>query len=148
MKKLAMIALLAGLVAFVCTGCASYIPAGGLYTGAQGAIAAGLRLLLRRLQLEPADLEHLYLAGAFGNYVDRRSAHRIGLLPVPVERVIPIGNAALLGAKLATFEDGCEFQTLHDRIEHVPLHVDPGFQDVFADEMLFPEQGQGGKDGA
>jgi uncharacterized 2Fe-2S/4Fe-4S cluster protein (DUF4445 family) len=115
---------------------------------AKGAIAAGLRLLLRRLQLEPADLEHLYLAGAFGNYVDRRSAHRIGLLPVPVERVIPIGNAALLGAKLATFEDDCEFQTLRDRTEHVPLHVDPGFQDVFADEMLFPEQGQGGKDGA
>jgi hypothetical protein len=41
MKRLAMIALLAGVIAFVCTGCASYIPAGGIYTGAQGAIGAG-----------------------------------------------------------------------------------------------------------
>ncbi len=41
MKKFAMIALIAGSIALVCTGCASYIPAGGIYTGAQGAIGAG-----------------------------------------------------------------------------------------------------------
>jgi len=41
MRKFAMIALLAGSVALVCTGCASYIPAGAFYTGAKGAIGAG-----------------------------------------------------------------------------------------------------------
>jgi len=41
MRKLAMIALLAGLFAFVGSGCATYIPAGSFYTGAKGAIAAG-----------------------------------------------------------------------------------------------------------
>jgi hypothetical protein len=38
MKKLAMITLLAGSIAFLMSGCASYIPAGSIYTGAQGAI--------------------------------------------------------------------------------------------------------------
>ncbi len=41
MRRLAIIALLAGVVALVCTGCASYLPAGGIYTGAVGAIGAG-----------------------------------------------------------------------------------------------------------
>jgi hypothetical protein len=41
MKKFAMIALLAGSIALVCAGCASYIPAGSFYTGAKGAIGAG-----------------------------------------------------------------------------------------------------------
>ena len=41
MRRFAMIALLAGLIAFVCSGCASYIPAGSIYTGAQGAIGVG-----------------------------------------------------------------------------------------------------------
>ena len=41
MRRLALITLLAGAVALVCTGCASYIPAGGIYVGAQGAIGAG-----------------------------------------------------------------------------------------------------------
>jgi len=41
MKKLAMFVVLAGLVAFLCSGCATYLPAGSIYVGAKGAIAAG-----------------------------------------------------------------------------------------------------------
>ena len=41
MRKFAMIALLAGLFAFVCSGCASYLPAGAIYTEAKGGIGAG-----------------------------------------------------------------------------------------------------------
>jgi hypothetical protein len=41
MKKLSMIVLLAGSIALICSGCATYIPAGSIYTGAQGAIGAG-----------------------------------------------------------------------------------------------------------
>ena len=41
MKNVAKFAVLAGLILLVCAGCASYLPNGSLYTGAQGAIGAG-----------------------------------------------------------------------------------------------------------
>ncbi len=41
MRKIAMFTAVAGLILFLCGGCASYLPYGGIYTGAQGAIGAG-----------------------------------------------------------------------------------------------------------
>src|SRR6185436_14674778 len=70
---------------------------------AKGAIAAGVRILLQQWGAKPEDLSRLYLAGAFGNYISRSSAQRIGLLRFPPERVEPAGNTALRGAKLALF---------------------------------------------
>ena len=47
------------------------------------AIAAGLRILTARLDASLDDLRQIHLAGAFGNYINRISAQRIGLLRVP-----------------------------------------------------------------
>ncbi len=108
---------------------------------AKGAIAAGIRILLDRFGAAPADVKKLYLAGAFGNYINRASAERIGLIRFPAEKVEAAGNTALLGAKLALFrpkdEDG-SFDHLRRRIEHVPLNADQGFQETFVEEMAFP----------
>ena len=108
---------------------------------AKGAIAAGIRLLLARWGAEAKDLTRLYLAGAFGNYISRASARRIGLLRFPLEMVKPAGNTALLGAKLALFnqtEDQFAYAPLRAKAEHVSLNTDPHFQDVFVEEMTFP----------
>jgi uncharacterized 2Fe-2S/4Fe-4S cluster protein (DUF4445 family) len=89
-------------------------------------------------------LSRLYLAGAFGNYIDRASAQRIGLIDFPPDRVEAAGNTALLGAKLALFShdsEGGSYQDLRRRIEHVPLNADPCFQDVFVEELAFPQGG-------
>ncbi len=109
---------------------------------AKGAIAAGIKLLAGQLGIEVEDIRTVYLAGAFGNYISRRSAQRIGLLPFPVERVVPAGNTALLGAKLALFGVGggdWEFRGVREQVRHVGLNDDPRFQDTYVDEMLFPE---------
>ncbi|HEY0281507.1 MAG TPA: ASKHA domain-containing protein [Rhizomicrobium sp.] len=107
---------------------------------AKGAIAAGLRMLAARLGVAPGEIGQLHLAGAFGNTVGRVSARRIGLLRLPVERIVPAGNAALLGAKRALFEDPVLWDGLAKRIEHVALNEEPAFQDIFAEEMRFPER--------
>ena len=106
---------------------------------AKGALAAGLRLLSARAGTEPKHLARLSLAGAFGNYVSRQSARRIGLFDTPLDRVASAGNAALLGAKLALFDDDLDQRALRARIVHVPLAAEPGFGDAFADAMGFPE---------
>jgi uncharacterized 2Fe-2S/4Fe-4S cluster protein (DUF4445 family) len=106
---------------------------------AKAAIAAGIKLLMQRRGAK--ELARLYLAGAFGNYIDRASAQRIGLIDFPPERVEAAGNTALLGAKLALFsldsEDG-SYTGVRRRVEHVALNADPSFQDVFVEELAFP----------
>jgi uncharacterized 2Fe-2S/4Fe-4S cluster protein (DUF4445 family) len=109
---------------------------------AKAAIAAGLALLLRQWDAPSYDLARVYLAGAFGNYIDRASARRIGLLPLPPDQVHPAGNTALLGAKLALFDlhqsDG-NYSALRSSIRHVSINEDPGFQDSFVGEIPFPD---------
>ena len=109
---------------------------------AKGAIAAGLRILLEKWGTTKEDLEQVFLAGAFGNYIDHTSARRIGLLDFPVGKVRPSGNTALLGAKIALFSlpehDGA-FPEILDRVKHVSLDEDARFQETFVEEMVFPE---------
>jgi len=108
---------------------------------AKGAISAGIRILLRQWGARVDDVTRLYLAGAFGNYVSRTSARRIGLIDFPEEKVQPAGNTALLGAKLALFggfvNDG-SFEEIRSRVQHVPLASDPEFEDTYIADMRFP----------
>ncbi len=109
---------------------------------AKGAIAAGLRILAERWGAGLQDLTRIYLAGAFGNYIRRASARRIGMLNFPAEKVAPAGNAALLGAKLALFslheQDGA-YGDVRAKVGHIPLNEDPQFQEVFVEELGFPD---------
>ncbi len=102
---------------------------------AKGAIASGFKLLLKHLGARAADLKGIYLAGAFGNYVQIESAIRIGLIEAPRNLVHAAGNTALRGAKMLLV--AAEEPAL-PRIEHVSLAADPGFQDEFASCMTFP----------
>jgi len=106
---------------------------------AKAAIAAGIRILLKRLGAELGDVQRVYLAGAFGNYVNAAGARRIGLFEFPLETVSPAGNTALSGARRASF-DGPEsaYGALRSRIEHVPLASDSDFEQTFVDSMVFP----------
>lgn len=105
---------------------------------AKGAIAAGLEILVQRLGISTADLARVHLAGAFGNYIRLDSARRIGLLGVPLEKIQPAGNSALLGAKIALFAGTAGLEDLLASVEHVPLNEDPAFQDVYVENMAFP----------
>jgi uncharacterized 2Fe-2S/4Fe-4S cluster protein (DUF4445 family) len=107
---------------------------------AKGAIAAGIRLLTQQWGAQIADLKQIYLAGAFGNYISRASARRIGLLPFGPDKVVPAGNTALLGAKLALFslqEGDGSYDELRRKVQHVSLNEDPRFHEVYVEEMGF-----------
>lgn len=107
---------------------------------AKAAIAAGIKILSDQTGMKK--LRNLFLAGAFGNYVNRASARRIGLLNFPPEMITPAGNTALLGAKMSLFKEdseGLSFRSLRKRIKHVALNLDPEFQERFVGEMGFPK---------
>jgi uncharacterized 2Fe-2S/4Fe-4S cluster protein (DUF4445 family) len=108
---------------------------------AKGAIAAGLRILLEQWGATKDDLAQVYLAGAFGNYINHTSARRIGLLDFPAEKVSPSGNTALLGAKLALFslnEHHGAYPEILGKVRHVSLNEARGFEETFVEEMGFP----------
>jgi uncharacterized 2Fe-2S/4Fe-4S cluster protein (DUF4445 family) len=102
---------------------------------AKAAIASGFRLLLKRLGASAGSPKNIYLAGAFGNYVQAQSAIRIGLLEAPTECIHASGNTALRGAKMLLLSAD---EPVLPKIEHVSLAADPGFQDEFAGSIAFP----------
>ncbi|HEX8924686.1 MAG TPA: ASKHA domain-containing protein, partial [Terriglobales bacterium] len=69
---------------------------------AKAAISAGIQTLLEVAELSLEQVEEVAVAGAFGSYLDLRSALCIGLLPrFPNAEYLQIGNAAGAGAKMA-----------------------------------------------
>jgi uncharacterized 2Fe-2S/4Fe-4S cluster protein (DUF4445 family) len=108
---------------------------------AKGAIAAGIRLLLDAWGSIDAHSIPVFLAGAFGNYIDQSNARRIGLLPFPEESVRAVGNTALLGAKLALTNlprEDFTFSRILRKTTHLSLNEAEGFQEAYIQEMAFP----------
>ncbi|MCE5250728.1 ASKHA domain-containing protein [bacterium] len=108
---------------------------------AKGAISSGIILILKQAGLTPDDLDEILLAGAFGNYIKKSSARRIGLLPaIPAERIRFVGNAASTGAKMALLSRDVRDDA--DRIRAMTKHLElaalPEFMNVYTDSMLFP----------
>jgi uncharacterized 2Fe-2S/4Fe-4S cluster protein (DUF4445 family) len=115
---------------------------------AKAALAAGLAVVLDELGAGAGEIEQLLLAGAFGNYIDRRSAVVIGLIPdLPEGRIKPVGNAAGAGARLGllSVRMRAEAERLAAGVRHLELSSRPDFYDRFTDAMMLrpvPAQGQ------
>ncbi|RNC29399.1 MAG: hypothetical protein AWM53_00752 [Candidatus Dichloromethanomonas elyunquensis] len=57
--------------------------------------------LLEALNVEPGDIQKVYIAGAFGTHINLESAITIGLYPdLPRERFVIVGNGSLEGAAM------------------------------------------------
>ncbi|HMA04744.1 MAG TPA: ASKHA domain-containing protein, partial [Methanomicrobiales archaeon] len=110
---------------------------------AKAAVAAGAKILLDRAGIGADSISRLFLAGAFGTYIDVAHAKRIGMLPdVPLEKVMKVGNASVEGAAMVLLSRECreKAEELAGRITHVSLEQDPSFQDRFVEELAFPEK--------
>jgi uncharacterized 2Fe-2S/4Fe-4S cluster protein (DUF4445 family) len=108
---------------------------------AKGAIAAGVRILLEQWGASGDQVGRVFLAGAFGNYINHANARRIGLLEFAADKVVAAGNTALLGAKLALFSlprEDISYPKILGRTEHISLNEAPGFQEIYAEKMAFP----------
>jgi len=110
---------------------------------AKAAIRAGIELLAEKLGTEVDQIQKVYLAGAFGNYLTPASACRIGMIPpVLLDRIVPIGNAAGEGAKLCALnrEEYLYSQNLAKETEFLELASLPQFQDCYVDALEFSEE--------
>ncbi|MGI6165437.1 MAG: ASKHA domain-containing protein [Limnochordia bacterium] len=112
---------------------------------AKGAIFSGIAVLLKEMELRSEDLEEVLLAGAFGNYLDKKSAVTVGLLPMVAEhKITSVGNAARSGAKLALVSQEMlkMAQELASTTGHIELSGRWDFQETFMEAMMFPDYEQ------
>ncbi|HWQ74426.1 MAG TPA: ASKHA domain-containing protein [Syntrophomonas sp.] len=107
---------------------------------AKGAIRTAIDALLKKARLQPAQLERIYLAGAFGSYLDAENLIKIGLLPeVKAERIKNIGNAAAEGAMITLISAAgrAAADQIKQKVQHVELANQPNFQEKFLENLNF-----------
>jgi len=110
---------------------------------AKAAIRAGIELMVRQLGVELTDIEEVYLAGAFGSYLDPKSACMIGMIPPCLfERIRSIGNAAGEGARLCALnlQEYRNSSAIAAETEFLELATFLDFQRSFVNMMVFAEE--------
>jgi uncharacterized 2Fe-2S/4Fe-4S cluster protein (DUF4445 family) len=106
---------------------------------AKGAIRAGVDVLLTEAGLTYNDLEAFVVAGAFGTYLDLKSATRIGMFPpLPLDRFRQVGNAAGAGARQMLVSQSRRYtaESIVDRVRYIELTAHPDFTDVYMGAMV------------
>ncbi len=102
---------------------------------AKAAIRAGIQTLVKAAGISECDLDQVMLAGAFGTYIDVKSAVDIGMLPdLPIERFKQVGNAAGTGARLAliSIKERILAQDIARKVGYLELAKVHGFSRTFA----------------
>ena len=110
---------------------------------AKGSIRAVTEVLLKVAGLKWEEVARVIIAGAFGVFVNLRSAQRIGLLPsLPLERFFVVGNAAGAGAKLAlrSVDEREKATELARRMTHIPMTGNPAYKEALMEFIGFPNR--------
>jgi len=110
---------------------------------AKAAIYSGCSILMKRRKFREEDIDVLFIAGAFGNYVNPENAKIIGLIPdIPTEKIRFVGNTAIVGAKMALISkevrDIAEY--LARVIRYHELAADADFNSEFPNALLIPNK--------
>ena len=109
---------------------------------AKGAILAGIQVLLEELGVREQDITKILLAGAFGTYIRKESAWRIGLVPnLDLERIRAVGNAAGVGSQLVLISEDARVRAwgIADSVKYIELSARKDFQDKFMEAIYFPQ---------
>ena len=107
----------------------------------KSAVYAAASTLLSSVNYDFTDLDTIYIAGGFGNFIDAKKAILIGLLPdVPLDKFNFIGNGSLAGARLALISAAHRETAvmIHNKLTYLELSVDNKFFNEFTSAMFLP----------
>jgi uncharacterized 2Fe-2S/4Fe-4S cluster protein (DUF4445 family) len=108
---------------------------------AKAAIYAGISLMLKKVGIVLDDVEHVYIAGGFGNYLNIDRAIIIGMLPdIAREKFIFLGNTSIAGAYLCLLSDKMrkEAEEVAFRMTNIELSVSRRFMDEYMSALFLP----------
>jgi len=108
---------------------------------AKGAVRTGMDLIMEAGGITAGDLDRIYIAGGFGNYLKPDHMEKIGLLPPgTATKLFFCGNASIDGS-IALLKDKSNrtfIEKALSRMEHVLLASRPNFMQCFLASLQFP----------
>jgi uncharacterized 2Fe-2S/4Fe-4S cluster protein (DUF4445 family) len=108
---------------------------------AKAAIYAGISLLLKETGFTLDDIENVYIAGGFGNYLNVGKAILIGMLPdIPREKYRFLGNTSIAGAYLCLLSERMrkEAEEVAKKMTNIELSVSRNFMDEYLSALFLP----------
>jgi uncharacterized 2Fe-2S/4Fe-4S cluster protein (DUF4445 family) len=108
---------------------------------AKAAIYAGISLLLRKVDFTLDDVERIYIAGGFGNYLNIGKAIIIGMLPdLPKDKFELLGNTSIAGSYLCLLSDHMrkEAEDVAQKMTNIELSVSRRFMDEYISALFLP----------
>ncbi|MCX5635375.1 MAG: ASKHA domain-containing protein [Planctomycetota bacterium] len=104
-------------------------------------VFAAIKVLMKAMETETEDIEMVYLAGGFGNFLNVQQAVIIGMLPdVPAEKIKFVGNTSIAGAKAVLLSK--KAHETAEKIAHSMTYFDlmthPGYMDEFIRASFLP----------
>ena len=107
---------------------------------AKAAVCAGVELLIEKKNLKESDIDEVYIAGGFGNFLNIDDAFTIGLIPQKLKgKTKMAGNTSVVGATLCLLDydmlDRCE--SIRKKVTYYELSSDKRFTDLYIDAMMF-----------
>jgi len=109
----------------------------------KAAMVSGAQMALSRLGLQPSEIVDIYMAGAFGTYINRDSAVNVGMIPeFDVLDIQQVGNAAGTGARMTLLskEARGEARAIGSRVEYIELATIKEYNQAFVDALLLPHR--------
>ncbi len=114
---------------------------------AKAAFYSGTNIILKNLDIpilkSLKDIKQIFLAGAFGNYINKENAKFIGMIPdIPNDKIFQIGNAAGIGAQYCLINKDLRIKAneLLKKIQYVEIATKKEFQKEYAEAMYFPHR--------
>ena len=107
---------------------------------AKSANYSGQYIAIQKYGISVEEIDKLYLAGGFANYVNVDNAVNIGFIAnVPTDKITKVGNASLNGATimLISSEMRSKMEYIANRIEHIELETTADFFDIFVEGCKF-----------
>jgi uncharacterized 2Fe-2S/4Fe-4S cluster protein (DUF4445 family) len=111
----------------------------------KGAVFAAARVLVQSVGMDFPDIERVFVAGGFGNYLNIEKAITIGLLPdLPLDRFQFIGNSSVAGARIALVSNHAfeKAETIAKKMTYFELSVSHDFMNEFIAALFLPHTDQ------
>ncbi len=108
---------------------------------AKAAIYAGVSLLIKEVGLSLDDIEKVYIAGGFGNYLNIEKATILGMLPdMPTEKFSFIGNTSVMGAYLCLLSEDLrkDAEKIASHMTYIELSVSGNYMEEYMSAMFLP----------
>ncbi len=99
--------------------------------------------MAEKLDISTSQINQVFLAGAFGNYINQKNAVLLGMFPgIDVKKIISVGNAAGEGAKMALLSKKQRelAEQLSDEVQHIELSSSDAFYTKFMKEINLPKK--------